>query len=151
MKDVLTKLEYSVDYDPTDATPEDSATWTTIPIGKVFADNAQLFQEEAQYADLINGSRRVAAATGSATYPVEWTPGDTNLDALETALNGGEAGVWIRETVSPGHTLICGGTAGCFGGVTVSRSGYGGFAMKVIDLTSPAAETGEAYVATAAS
>lgn len=145
MKDVLTKLEYSTDY----AGDEAAATFSEIPIGKIFADNASLFGEEPQYADLINGARRVAATTGSATYPYEYTPGDATLDALKTALDNGEP-VWIRETIAPGHTILCGGETGCFGGVSLARSGYGGFAMQVVDVSAPGASLGDSFDATAA-
>ena len=143
MKDIIKALAYTL----TNPVPG-PATWVTIPMSSVLSDNASPFAEEAQYAGLLNGGQRIAATDGSAAYPVILDPAAvTALTALIAALNDGTP-VWMRETLFGGETIVVGGETGCTGGATLGRGGRGGFVMKLIQLYSPGAETGDGYALT---
>ena len=145
MKRILTGLAWSTDYGADPA----AATWTTITYGKLFGENASLFGEEPQYAELIGGGQRVAATDGSGSYPIEYVAPDAEVDGLAAALDAGTP-VWVRETYAGGGTLIAGGDTGCYGGVSVPSTGRGSFLMRLFRVTVPGASTGDTHVVAAA-
>ncbi|HEX8385211.1 MAG TPA: hypothetical protein VF576_03450 [Rubricoccaceae bacterium] len=142
MKDILAKLEYTVD--PSAEAP----TYVTVPLTDLFSDNAQLFQEESQTADLINGNPVEAAVDGNAAYPIRVrTPDPAYLAALKAAASAGTF-IGLRETLAGGETVTTGpGTVT----LALNRPGRGGIAMRLLTFAARGADNGDTYTVAAGS